>query len=319
MCRYGHLTWEWAPETQLRGYAHPLLFAALYKLLALLGLDGSTAVMVYAPRILMAGCAAACDCAVYRLARRWFDDGTARWALACSLLAWFNCFCAVRPFANCLEATLCAAALALWPFAPSPSAGPDPPPPPHRVAALLLGATACSLRPPIALLWAVLGLHHLLTLLRGGDDSGGGGGVGGGGGGEEHQSAGRKYHWRAAGRFLCEAVCCVLLVFGGCSVIDRVCYGVWTFPAYNFIVWNAVTGGAARYGTHPWHWYVTQGLPTVLGPAITPLAIYGIYYTATENSNSSSNTAKGKAKGKGGGAGGGGGGGLCIVVVALRS
>ena len=140
MRRYGHLTWEWAPETQLRGYAHPLLFAALYKLLALLGLDGSTAVMVYSPRILMAACAAACDCAVYRLARRWFDDGTARWALACSLLAWFNCFCAVRPFANCLEATLCAAALALWPFAPSPSAGPEPPPPPPRVAALLLGA-----------------------------------------------------------------------------------------------------------------------------------------------------------------------------------
>ena len=76
---YGHLTWEWGAETQLRGYAHPLLFAALYKLLELLGLSGSVAAMVYAPRLLQAACAAACDVAVHRLALRWFDARTARW------------------------------------------------------------------------------------------------------------------------------------------------------------------------------------------------------------------------------------------------
>nr|CAB3445279.1 unnamed protein product [Digitaria exilis] len=34
---YGHLTWEW--KRGLRSYLHPLIFAALYKILALLHLD----------------------------------------------------------------------------------------------------------------------------------------------------------------------------------------------------------------------------------------------------------------------------------------
>jgi hypothetical protein len=35
--RYGHLTWEW--EMGIRSYLHPMLFALLYKVLAILGLD----------------------------------------------------------------------------------------------------------------------------------------------------------------------------------------------------------------------------------------------------------------------------------------
>lgn len=35
--RYGHLTWEW--KKGIRSYLHPMLFALLYKILALLHLD----------------------------------------------------------------------------------------------------------------------------------------------------------------------------------------------------------------------------------------------------------------------------------------
>lgn len=35
--RYGHLTWEW--KKGIRSYLHPVLFAVLYKVLSLLGLD----------------------------------------------------------------------------------------------------------------------------------------------------------------------------------------------------------------------------------------------------------------------------------------
>ena len=34
----GHLTWEYRPEHALRSYLHPLLFAAVYALLNVLGL-----------------------------------------------------------------------------------------------------------------------------------------------------------------------------------------------------------------------------------------------------------------------------------------
>jgi hypothetical protein len=214
----GHLTWEWTPATQLRGYAHPAAFALLYRAMAALGLDRSVAAVVYAPRLLQALCAAACDVAVYRLAGRWFSEATARRACLCSVASWFNSFCAVRPFSNCVETTLTTSALVLWPFAP-----PAEPARPARARlwALVLGAAAVTLRPPAAALWACLGLHHLASA----DD-------------------------RA--RFLGEAVVAVLGVLGASAVLDAWCYGQWTFPPLNFVRWNVLSGGAARYGTHPW-------------------------------------------------------------------
>ena len=34
---YGHLTWEW--HKPIRGFTHPLMYAALYKVMAILKLD----------------------------------------------------------------------------------------------------------------------------------------------------------------------------------------------------------------------------------------------------------------------------------------
>ena len=46
-------------------------------------------------------------------------------------------------------------------------------------------------------------------------------------------------------------------------------------PPYNFIVFNAIKGLSAFYGTHPWHWYLTQGLPMNLG-LLLPFYLLGI-------------------------------------------
>ena len=40
-------------------------------------------------------------------------------------------------------------------------------------------------------------------------------------------------------------------------------YGKFTVVFYNFLKFNLV--GSAVYGAHPWHWYLTQGLPAILG------------------------------------------------------
>ena len=140
---YGHRTWEWAPETALRSFAHPVLFAAPYAALRLLGLDG-TALFVLAPRLLQAALAAATDALVYLLARRRFGPAAAEWALACELGNWFTFFCAPRTLVNNLEALAALAALLTWP-APG-------------VALALAG---CLLRPSGALLWVPLGLREL--------------------------------------------------------------------------------------------------------------------------------------------------------------
>ena len=90
-----------------------------------------------------------------------------------------------------------------------------------RFGALVLGATSVSLRPPAAALWAFLGFSHLA---------------------QTHDPL----------RFLVHATGAVVFVFGIVALIDAHYYGSWTFPPLNFIVWNAISGGASRYGTHPW-------------------------------------------------------------------
>jgi phosphatidylinositol glycan class B len=70
------------------------------------------------------------------------------------------------------------------------------------------------------------------------------------------------------------------------------------FPPWNFVAFNLLGSGAAKYGTHPWHWYLSQvrqlslslppsfplslspalslcpkGLAVVLGPLLLPAAV----------------------------------------------
>ncbi|CAB4434440.1 unnamed protein product [Rhizophagus irregularis] len=63
---YGYLTWEW--KEKIRSIAHPLLFATLYKNLAILGLDKGN-LFIYAPRIFQAVFAGIGDLYTYKLAK----------------------------------------------------------------------------------------------------------------------------------------------------------------------------------------------------------------------------------------------------------
>jgi hypothetical protein len=58
--------------------------------------------------------------------------------------------------------------------------------------------------------------------------------------------------------------------------VDFSFYKTPTFPIFNFLYFNIVQDIATFYGTHPWHWYISQGLVVV---ALThlPLGVYGWY------------------------------------------
>ena len=100
-------TWEWQPSAQIRGYAHPMLFAIVYKFLQLCGLDTGWAV-AWAPRLLQGCIYAVCDFYVYKLSLLWFNGShtTAMFSFICQLLNWFNFFCGVRTFSNSIETPL---------------------------------------------------------------------------------------------------------------------------------------------------------------------------------------------------------------------
>ena len=54
------------------------------------------------------------------------------------------------------------------------------------------------------------------------------------------------------------------------SLVDRVFYGRWVNVHYNFLDTNVFSNIGSFYGTHPWHWYLTQGFPILLGAHIFP-------------------------------------------------
>ncbi|KAG5455852.1 MAG: Alg9-like mannosyltransferase family-domain-containing protein, partial [Olpidium bornovanus] len=126
---FGYLTWEWAEG--IRGYAHPLLIAAGYKLLQICRLDdtellvqnannarvGTFALKIYVPMLTQAAVAAVGDWNVYMLAFNLFrNHRIAKFALVLQLTSWWNWFCSTRTLVNSAEACLTAVALARWPW-----------------------------------------------------------------------------------------------------------------------------------------------------------------------------------------------------------
>ncbi|KAI9854641.1 MAG: glycosylphosphatidylinositol anchor biosynthesis [Vezdaea acicularis] len=54
------------------------------------------------------------------------------------------------------------------------------------------------------------------------------------------------------------------LVLGFSTLVDRLFYGFWTFPPYRFLYFNLSQNLAVFYGSNPWHYYVSQGIPLLL-------------------------------------------------------
>ncbi|KAG9489380.1 hypothetical protein GDO78_005391 [Eleutherodactylus coqui] len=69
-------------------------------------------------------------------------------------------------------------------------------------------------------------------------------------------------------------VFCRLLTLGGSLIIDWMYYGKWTIVQWNFLKFNVVQNLGSFYGSHPWHWYVTQGFPVIIGTHL-PFFVHG--------------------------------------------
>ncbi|KAJ1732865.1 hypothetical protein LPJ72_003170 [Coemansia sp. Benny D160-2] len=102
---YGFLTWEW--RHALRGFAHPLLFAAVYKILAFLHLD-DTFLLLTAPYILVALVAASVDYSTFHFARRLAGTHVADWTSLPAALALAAMACIIRPTSGVVWLSACA-------------------------------------------------------------------------------------------------------------------------------------------------------------------------------------------------------------------
>ncbi|XP_031425471.1 GPI mannosyltransferase 3 [Clupea harengus] len=64
------------------------------------------------------------------------------------------------------------------------------------------------------------------------------------------------------------------LTLGLSILIDSLIHGQWILVQWNFIKFNIFHNVAEFYGSHPWHWYFTQGFVVVLGPHL-PFFLHG--------------------------------------------
>lgn len=214
---YGHLTWEW--RKGIRSYFHPLLFAVLYKVLALFGLD-TPWFMAHAPRLLQALFSAVGDLYFYRLSNAIFGNFVAKWALFSQLANWFMFFCFNRTLSNSLETVLTLVGLYYWPCM---RASPSKAPLVLRKWGLAIAALACAIRPTSAITWVYVGLLELAVT-------------------------------RDRLKFLVlEVVPIGALVLGLSCLLDRLLYGSWVIVPLNFLKFNFLSSGGDYYGTHKWH------------------------------------------------------------------
>lgn len=49
---------------------------------------------------------------------------------------------------------------------------------------------------------------------------------------------------------------------------------------WEFFRFNLLAGASAQYGGHPWHWNITQGLPTVAA-SLLPLLVAGLAWAGS--------------------------------------
>jgi phosphatidylinositol glycan class B len=61
------------------------------------------------------------------------------------------------------------------------------------------------------------------------------------------------------------------IVLGVAISFDSWWYGAFTLVPLQFLMFNFVNNFSLFYGWHPWHWYFTNALPSLMGPTLVPI------------------------------------------------
>ncbi|XP_061737657.1 GPI mannosyltransferase 3 isoform X2 [Nerophis ophidion] len=225
----------WEWKAGLRGFTYPFIFAFIYKLLYFINCD-SVYLLIWLPRVFQALLAAFADFKFFFLMRTLEGGQVAKWMAFCQLCSWFTWFCCTRTLSNSMETSITCMALSYFPLSASQK---------HSSKTYLtLVALAIIVRPTALIVWVPLLIYHFWQ--------------------EENKLRLIAHDYIPIG-----ASTVVISI-----VIDCIFYGKWTFVQFNFLKFNVFHGVADFYGSHPWHWYFTQGFVVVMGPHL-PFFLHG--------------------------------------------
>ena len=123
---------------------------------------------------------------------------------------------------------------------------------------LLLAATACILRPTNLLVWLTILTPTVTRLL----------------------SSTSRVPFSDYLILLREGILCGSVMLLVSAFSDRLYFGEWTFPPYQWLHFNLAQDLAVFYGRNDWHYYLSQGLPLLL-TTFTPFALIALWNSTT--------------------------------------
>lgn len=201
------------------------------------------------------------------------------WCLFCSASSWFHGYALVRSFANCQETLGLILAVALvgpelllphpQPTTRSTSKKKTPSPTttervvaaaaamPRACLAFFVGGCSVAVRSTAAAAFVPMGI---LLAYQYAVQS-------------QHQQQPPLWSWMSRLQSLllfCQYLVSPCAMFGllgllAAMMVDRFFFGFWTIPFLGNSHFNVVLNYANLYGAHPWHWYLTAGIPALSG------------------------------------------------------
>ncbi|CAH2251708.1 GPI mannosyltransferase 3 [Pararge aegeria] len=242
---FGYGAMTWEWQAGIRSYLYPSVVAALYTILKFTGLDYPVAVVIL-PRILQAVLSTAADYSFYK----W--SGGRKWALFLILTSWFWFYTSGRTLLQTLETVLVTIALSKFSFKDGAKGFHEK----EDSGWIWLACLTVFIRPTSFPLWVVLGIYNLGTTNQ------------------------------DRLKLVLQTYIPIVLVSGIVLIgIDSYFYGRPIITPWEFYNFNVIQDVSSFYGQHSWHWYVTQGLPAMLGVNVVPVlwAIFTILRRPKEN------------------------------------
>lgn len=178
------------------------------------------------------------------------------WCLFCSVTSWFHGYALVRTFSNSLETVLLSVSIAL--VAPELHGNNTQSTKlmsniRHAIC-FLLGGLSVAMRFSGVMAWIPMGILLGIFHAKSKADAG-------------NQQSTRMMDWISSFlRYLLE----ICAFFGALGIaiaclVDKYFYGFWTLPFLGSLHFNVLQGNSSLYGSHPWHWYLTAGIPVITG------------------------------------------------------
>lgn len=154
-----------------------------------------------------------------------------KWSIFSIATSWFWFYTASRTLLNTFETSLTVIALSLYPRYYAADS--------HNF--LWIVALVCFIRPTAAILWLPLCVFHM-------------------------QKSAHSIIELLIKRYLLIG----LLVGASVIALDSYAHGSFIVTPVEFFKVNILENIGSFYGEHPWYWYFTTGLPTILGPFTLP-------------------------------------------------